>query len=153
MGVGIEGKKQILGLWLEANEGAKFWLKVITELKNRGVQDIFIACCDGLKGFPEAIEAGALHVHSCPTDARGIPSRGECIARRGRCIARDRERTARDTQSIAANGWSIPRNGQGVARNGQSIPRNAQSFFSRAYRRPCYTEGCPTNSRESSRPL
>jgi putative transposase len=57
MGVDIEGKKQILGLWLEANEGAKFWLKVITELKNRGVQDIFIACCDGLKGFPEAIEA------------------------------------------------------------------------------------------------
>jgi len=57
MGVDIEGRKQILGLWLEANEGAKFWLKVITELKNRGVQDIFIACCDGLKGFPEAIEA------------------------------------------------------------------------------------------------
>ena len=57
MGVDIEGKKQILGLWLEANEGAKFWLKVITELKNRGIEDIFIACCDGLKGFPEAIEA------------------------------------------------------------------------------------------------
>jgi len=57
MGVDLDGKKQILGLWLEANEGAKFWLKVITELKNRGVQDIFIACCDGLKGFPEAIEA------------------------------------------------------------------------------------------------
>ena len=57
MGVDLEGNKQILGLWLEANEGAKFWLKVITELKNRGVEDIFIACCDGLKGFPEAIEA------------------------------------------------------------------------------------------------
>jgi putative transposase len=57
MGIDIEGKKQILGLWLEANEGAKFWLKVITELKNRGVQDVFIACCDGLKGFPDAIEA------------------------------------------------------------------------------------------------
>jgi len=57
LGVGIEGKKQILGLWLEANEGAKFWLKAITELRNRGVEDIFIACCDGLKGFPEAIEA------------------------------------------------------------------------------------------------
>jgi len=56
MGIDLEGKKQILGLWLEANEGAKFWLKVITELKNRGVEDIFIACCDGLKGFPEAIE-------------------------------------------------------------------------------------------------
>ena len=57
MGVDLEGHKQILGLWLEANEGAKFWLKVITELKNRGIEDIFIACCDGLKGFPEAIEA------------------------------------------------------------------------------------------------
>src|SRR5450755_1302502 len=57
MGVDLDGKKQILGLWLEANEGSKFWLKVITELKNRGIQDIFIACCDGLKGFPQAIEA------------------------------------------------------------------------------------------------
>jgi len=57
MGVDPDGTKQILGLWLEANEGAKFWLKVITELKNRGIEDIFIACCDGLKGFPEAIEA------------------------------------------------------------------------------------------------
>jgi putative transposase len=50
LGINIEGKKEILGLWLEHNEGAKFWLKVITELKNRGVEDIFIACCDGLKG-------------------------------------------------------------------------------------------------------
>jgi|SRR5882672_9952741 len=57
MGIDVDGHKQILGLWLEANEGSKFWLKVITELKNRGVEDIFIACCDGLKGFPEAIEA------------------------------------------------------------------------------------------------
>ena len=57
LGTNVDGKKEVLGLWLEANEGAKFWLKVITELKNRGVEDIFIACCDGLKGFPEAIEA------------------------------------------------------------------------------------------------
>ena len=57
LGINVEGKKEILGLWLEQNEGAKFWLKVITELKNRGVEDIFIACCDGLKGFPQAIEA------------------------------------------------------------------------------------------------
>ncbi len=57
MGINVDGSKEVLGLWLEANEGAKFWLKVITELKNRGVEDIFIACCDGLKGFPEAVEA------------------------------------------------------------------------------------------------
>ncbi len=57
MGINPDGNKEILGLWLQANEGAKFWLKVITELKNRGVEDIFIACCDGLKGFPEAVEA------------------------------------------------------------------------------------------------
>lgn len=57
LGINPEGKKEVLGLWIEENEGAKFWLKVITELKNRGVEDIFIACCDGLKGFPQAIEA------------------------------------------------------------------------------------------------
>jgi len=57
IGVGIEGRKEVLGLWLEQTEGAKFWLKVITELKNRGVEDILIACVDGLKGFPEALES------------------------------------------------------------------------------------------------
>ena len=46
----------MLGLWIAQTEGAKFWLQVVTELKNRGVQDVFIACVDGLKGFPEAIE-------------------------------------------------------------------------------------------------
>ena len=57
LGMGIDGHKEVLGIWLESTEGAKFWLKVISELKNRGVQDILIACCDGLKGFPQAIEA------------------------------------------------------------------------------------------------
>jgi hypothetical protein len=56
IGVTLSGEKEVLGLWLAQTEGAKFWLQVITELKNRGVQDIFIACVDGLKGFPEAIE-------------------------------------------------------------------------------------------------
>jgi putative transposase len=57
IGLTMEGEKEVLGLWLAQNEGAKFWLQVVTELRNRGVQDIFIACVDGLKGFPEAIEA------------------------------------------------------------------------------------------------
>jgi len=57
LGLNMTGRKEVLGLWIEATEGAKFWLKVITELRNRGVQDILIACCDGLKGFPEAIES------------------------------------------------------------------------------------------------
>jgi len=57
IGINLEGGKEVLGLWMAQTEGAKFWLSVITELKNRGVQDIFIACVDGLKGFPEAIEA------------------------------------------------------------------------------------------------
>jgi putative transposase len=56
IGVGMEGVKEVLGLWTSDNEGAKLWLKVLTEMKNRGVEDIFIACVDGLKGFPEAIE-------------------------------------------------------------------------------------------------
>lgn len=57
IGVNLDGAKEVLGMWISENEGAKFWLQVVTELKNRGLQDIFIACVDGLKGFPEAIEA------------------------------------------------------------------------------------------------
>jgi len=57
IGVGMDGLKEVLGLWIAQTEGAKFWLSVVTELKNRGVGDIFIACVDGLKGFPEAIES------------------------------------------------------------------------------------------------
>lgn len=57
IGVGIEGIKETLGIWLEPNEGAKFWLRVISELKARGVEDILVFSVDGLKGFPEAIEA------------------------------------------------------------------------------------------------
>jgi putative transposase len=56
IGVNLEGNKDVLGLWTSANEGAKFWLQVLTEMRNRGVEDVFIACVDGLKGFPEAIE-------------------------------------------------------------------------------------------------
>jgi putative transposase len=57
VGVKLDGDKEVLGLWAGQAEGAKFWLQVVTELKNRGVQDIFIACVDGLKGLPQAIEA------------------------------------------------------------------------------------------------
>src|SRR5205085_8927077 len=57
IGVNMQGLKEVLGMWASENEGAKFWLSIITELKNRGVRDMFIACVDGLKGFPEAIEA------------------------------------------------------------------------------------------------
>jgi putative transposase len=57
LGVNLDGHKEVLGLWVAKEEGAKFWLKVVTELKNRGLKDMFIACVDGLKGFPEAIES------------------------------------------------------------------------------------------------
>tara|TARA_B100000963_G_C22550452_1_gene636527 strand:+ start:86 stop:1294 length:1209 start_codon:yes stop_codon:yes gene_type:complete len=57
LGVTMEGHKELLGLWLSENEGARFWLNVLTELQNRGVKDILIACVDGLKGFPDAINS------------------------------------------------------------------------------------------------
>jgi putative transposase len=57
LGVTIEGERDVLGMWFQENEGAKFWMQVLAELKQRGVQDILICCVDGLKGFPEAIEA------------------------------------------------------------------------------------------------
>jgi putative transposase len=57
MAINMDGEREVLGMWFQANEGAKFWMQVLTDLKQRGVQDILIACVDGLKGFPEAIEA------------------------------------------------------------------------------------------------
>lgn len=57
LGINMDGEKELLGMWSNTTEGAKFWLSVLTELKNRGVQDILICCCDGLTGFPAAIEA------------------------------------------------------------------------------------------------
>ena len=57
IGVNFSGKKELLGLWLDETEGAKFWLSCLTDLKNRGVKDLFLVCVDGLSGFPEAIQA------------------------------------------------------------------------------------------------
>lgn len=57
IGVNMEGKKELLGIWIGKNEGAKFWMQVVTELKNRGVGKIYVACVDGLKGFTEAINS------------------------------------------------------------------------------------------------
>jgi len=57
LAINMDGEREVLGMWFQANEGAKFWMQVLTDLKQRGVQDILICCVDGLKGFPEAIEA------------------------------------------------------------------------------------------------
>ncbi|MEI7066055.1 IS256 family transposase [Dickeya chrysanthemi] len=67
LGINTEGRKELLGMWLAENEGAKFWLNVLTELKNRGLQDILIACVDGLKGFPDAINSvyPQAHIQLC----------------------------------------------------------------------------------------
>ncbi|EFW12490.1 transposase, IS256 family [Serratia symbiotica str. Tucson] len=67
LGINTEGQKELLGMWLAENEGAKFWLSVLTELKNWGLQDILIACVDGLKGFPDAINSvyPQTHIQLC----------------------------------------------------------------------------------------
>ncbi|EDU0615887.1 TPA: IS256 family transposase [Salmonella enterica subsp. salamae serovar 53:z4,z24:-] len=67
LGINAEGQKELLGMWLAENEGAKFWLSVLTELKNRDLQDILIACVDGLKGFPDAINSvyPQTHIQLC----------------------------------------------------------------------------------------
>jgi putative transposase len=67
VGVNLEGERDVLGLWFQSSEGAKFWLHVLNELKQRGVRDVLVCCVDGLKGFPEAIEAVFPHtwVQTC----------------------------------------------------------------------------------------
>jgi putative transposase len=78
LGITVEGERDVLGMWFQETEGAKFWMQVLTDLKQRGVRDILICCVDGLTGFPEPNEANRIStlittVH--PTDT-GFPSRG-----------------------------------------------------------------------------
>jgi putative transposase len=94
LGVTLEGDRDVLGMWFQETEGAKFWMQVLTELKQRGVQDILIACVDGLKGFPEAIEAifpkttvQTCVVHLIRHSLRYVPRR-------------EREQVARDLKPI-----------------------------------------------------
>ena len=103
VGVDLDGVKHVLGIWVQASEGAKFWAGVCAELRNRGVRDVLIVCCDGLTGFPEAIEA------TWPRDRSGVPLRpGRCLApnrvRRIGTSSRDRVRstTRSNTRSICA---------------------------------------------------
>jgi putative transposase len=94
LGVTVEGDRDVLGMWFQQTEGAKFWMQVLTELKQRGVQDILICCVDGLKGFPEAIEAiypttvvQTCIVHLIRHSLRYVPRR-------------EREQVARDLRPI-----------------------------------------------------
>ncbi len=69
IGINLEGKKDVLGLWTGASEGAKFWLSVLTELRNRGVKDIYLACVDGLKGLPRidrCFQSSGAALHCAP---------------------------------------------------------------------------------------
>ena len=89
LGVRADGAKEILGLWIEQNEGAKFWLRVMNGMKNRGVEDILLAVVDGLKGFPEAITAvfpeatvQRASFFCCATASTSFPIRIESQSRR-----------------------------------------------------------------------
>jgi putative transposase len=96
LGINLEGEKELLGLWVAQSEGSKFWLSVFNELKNRGVQDCFIACVDGLKGLPEAVEAVFPHtqvqlciVHKLRNSLKYVPWK-------------ERKTVARDLRAIYA---------------------------------------------------
>ena len=82
LGVTLEGERDVLGMWFQESEGAKFWMQVLQDLQTRGVRDILIVCVDGLKGFPEAIEAifPKTTVQTCIVhyaDLPVMPTRGE----------------------------------------------------------------------------
>jgi putative transposase len=94
LGLTVEGERDVLGMWFEETEGAKVWMQVLTDLKQRGVRDVLICCVDGLKGFPEAIEAifptttvQTCIVHLIRHSLRSVPRR-------------EREQVARDLKPI-----------------------------------------------------
>ncbi len=80
LGVNLEGHKELSGLWLSGNEGAKFWLNLLTELQNRGVKNILIACVDGLKGFPDAINTALYCAYATELDEVGALERLQACA-------------------------------------------------------------------------
>ncbi len=122
LGVRADGTKEILGLWLEQNEGAKFWLRVMNELRNRGVQDVLIAVVDGLKGFPDAILAvfPEATIQTCivgPLKNPELERRRSLVRRRlfaGTRVASS-ERRPRPTPS-AFSGWRREEKGRGRRR-------------------------------------
>jgi putative transposase len=104
LGTTLEGRREVLGLWIQATEGARFWLGVLTELKQRGVKDVFFVCCDGLSGLPQAIEAAfpkatvqTCIVHMIRASMRYVPEKERKL------VARDlRPIYAADTEATAA---------------------------------------------------
>ena len=128
VGVDTDGIKHVLGIWVQASEGAKFWAGVCAELANRGVRDVLIACCDGLSGFPEAIEATWPHtvvqtctVHLIRASLRFVPDADRKAVAND--AAADLHRPDRRCGGAGAGrvrrlglGPQVPGRGQGVAR-------------------------------------
>ena len=117
LGVRADGRKEILGLWIEQTEGAKFWLRVMSELKNRGVEDILIAVVDGLKGFPDAITAvfPRAQVQTCIVHL--IRSSLDCVSYKDRKVvaaalkeiyrAKDADAGAAALNAFAEGSWGL----------------------------------------------
>lgn len=154
LGVNVEGHKELLGMWLSENEGAKFWLGILTELKNRGLEDILIACVDGLKGFPEAIQAvyprtqvQLCIVHMVHHSMKFVPWRGYKI------VAADLKRVYQSTTDEEAlmeldhleSKWSLkyPQIGRSWRRNWDNL--NTLFAYPEEIRKAIYT----TNAIES----
>jgi len=116
LGVNMEGERDVLGMWFQETEGAKFWMQVLNELKQRGIADILIACVDGLKGFPEAIEAvfPKTTVQTCIVHL--IRNSLKYVPRREReQVARDLSRLHRDRRRRGSGGARALRREMGAA--------------------------------------
>jgi putative transposase len=114
IGLTTSGHKEVLGLWVETNEGAKFWMRVLSDLQARGVEDILVACCDGLKGFPAAIEAvfpkamvQTCLVHQVRHSLSFVPwkSRKQVAAALREIYTAANEATARERLDLFENEW------------------------------------------------
>lgn len=154
LGVGMDGEKEVLGMWISANEGARFWLSVLTELKNRGLKELLIACVDGLTGFPEAVEAvyprarvQLCIVHMVRNTLRFVPDRDRKAVAAG---LRRVYRAVTEAEALAElesfeREWEAkyPRIADGWRRNWQNL--NAIFGYPEEIRRAIYT----TNAIES----
>ncbi len=150
VGVDLDGVKHVLGIWVQASEGAKFWAGVCAELRNRGVRDVLIVCCDGLTGFPEAIEATwpAATVQTCTVHLIRAAMRFVSYADRKRVAAALRPiYTAPLSKPPRPNCWPSPSPSWAAATRPRSRPGTTPgSGSSHSWR------SHPSSGRSSTRP-
>ena len=154
LGMGVDGTREVLGFWIEATESARFWLSILTDLKNRGVEDILFVCCDGLTGLPQAIEAAfpKAVVQTCIVHMIRASLRHVAWGDRKAVVATLKPIYAAETEEAAPAGTRRIRRtlARQISRYRTSVARTVGTSSSRSWRIRLRSDGRSTQRTSSS---